>query len=245
MQPGDDDIDWYALSNGLSFVFPDGTRSHGHDPEMDAAIAAEQAKNLTTAQKLMIEDGAPAEFVTMTEAQRAEAWKGRKTRSTSTFAAVKPPAKDEDPVTKALRKELAEAAEKKKAERFARLKELKAKTTHAATAANQETTMKTIAKKTATAKKPAAKKAPAKKAAKKASTAKARTPIAAGAKVIRPGSKLEIVVGLLTRKEGCTAAEVLAACEWPAVSMPQQARAAGLTLRQEKDGKVTRYWGGK
>jgi hypothetical protein len=123
---------------------------------------------------------------------------------------------------------------------------LKAETNHAATAANQETTMKTIAKKTATAKKPAAKKAPAKKAAKKASTAKARTPIAAGAaKVIRPGSKLEIVVGLLTRKEGCTAAEVLAATDWPAVSMPQQARAAGLTLRQEKDGKVTRYWGSK
>jgi hypothetical protein len=84
--------------------------------------------------------------------------------------------------------------------------------------------------------------------AKKTAKAKARTPAtpktASGpAKVIRPGSKLETVVGLLTRKEGCTAADVLKATDWPAVSMPQQARAAGLTLRQEKDGKVTRYWG--
>lgn len=65
----------------------------------------------------------------------------------------------------------------------------------------------------------------------------------AGAKTVRPGSKLEIVVGLLTRAAGCTAADVLKATDWPAVSMPQQARAAGLTLRQEKNGKVTRYWG--
>jgi len=82
---------------------------------------------------------------------------------------------------------------------------------------------------------------------KKAAKAKARTPAtqkpASGSpKGVRPGSKLEIVVGLLKRKEGCTAAEILAACSWPAVSVPQQARAAGLTLRQEKDGKVTRYW---
>lgn len=64
-------------------------------------------------------------------------------------------------------------------------------------------------------------------------------------KAVRPESKLAIVVGLLTRKQGCTTAEILKATEWPAVSVPQQARAAGLTLRQEKEGKVTRYWGAK
>ena len=72
---------------------------------------------------------------------------------------------------------------------------------------------------------------------------RAEKPTSGNAKAVRPGSKLEIVVGLLTRKEGCTSAEILKACDWPAVSVPQQARAAGLTLRQEKDGKVTRYWG--
>ena len=83
---------------------------------------------------------------------------------------------------------------------------------------------------------------------KKAAKAKAQTPTTAKltsghTKAIRPGSKLEIVVGLLKRKEGCTAAEILSACQWPSVSVPQQARAAGLTLRQQKDGKVSRYWG--
>lgn len=87
-----------------------------------------------------------------------------------------------------------------------------------------------------------------KMAGEKTASAKARTPAAqkppsGTAKGVRPGSKLEIVVDLLTRRKGCTAAEILAACNWPAVSVPQQARAAGLTLRQEKEGKVTRYWG--
>lgn len=92
----------------------------------------------------------------------------------------------------------------------------------AAAADTKETDMST--KKTA-----ARKKAPAKKAAK-------------ASPVIRPGSKLEIVVGLLTRPEGCTAEEITTACNWPTVSVPQQARAAGLTLRKEKDGKISRYW---
>lgn len=61
---------------------------------------------------------------------------------------------------------------------------------------------------------------------------------------IRPGSKLEIIVGLLTRKEGCTAADVMSATDWPSVSMPQQAKAAGLKLKKVKDGRVTRYRAG-
>lgn len=60
---------------------------------------------------------------------------------------------------------------------------------------------------------------------------------------VRPGTKLELVVTLLTRKEGCTTADILKATDWPSVSVPQQAKAAGLTLRKEKDGNVTRYWG--
>lgn len=60
---------------------------------------------------------------------------------------------------------------------------------------------------------------------------------------VRPGSKLEIVADLLKRPEGCTTAEALAATGWPTISMPQQAKAAGLTLSKEKDGKVSRYRG--
>jgi hypothetical protein len=121
-------------------------------------------------------------------------------------------------------------------------------------AQQETTTMAKTAKKTAKrhpklpsthpanrGKQPPKKRAAKAKAPKPAKTA--RDP--AAAKVIRPGSKLEIVVGLLTHAAGCTTADVLKATGWPAVSMPQQARAAGLTLRQEKDGKVTRYWGTK
>ena len=61
---------------------------------------------------------------------------------------------------------------------------------------------------------------------------------------VRKGSKTEIVANLLKRKNGCTAAEVLAATEWPAVSMPAIAKAAGLKLRKDKvKGEVTRYFG--
>lgn len=65
----------------------------------------------------------------------------------------------------------------------------------------------------------------------------ARTP------VVRAGSKLEIIVGLLTREGGCTGAEILTATGWPTVSVPQQAKAAGLDLSKVKEGKVTRYTG--
>lgn len=58
---------------------------------------------------------------------------------------------------------------------------------------------------------------------------------------IRPGSKIEIVANLLKRPEGCTTAEVLAATNWLAVSMPAMAKSAGLTLKKEKDGKISRY----
>ncbi|MDE2103590.1 MAG: DUF3489 domain-containing protein [Patescibacteria group bacterium] len=87
------------------------------------------------------------------------------------------------------------------------------------------------------------------KSSKTKAKAKARTAVkgktkakgSAPAKGIRPGSKLETIVGMLKRKEGCTAAEVLKATGWPSVSMPQQARAAGLTLKTEKEGRTTRY----
>ena len=61
-------------------------------------------------------------------------------------------------------------------------------------------------------------------------------------KKLRPGSKLEIIFQLLSRPKGCTTKDVLEACDWPAVSMPQQARAMGVKLRTKKEGRATRYW---
>jgi len=79
--------------------------------------------------------------------------------------------------------------------------------------------------------------AKAKKAAKKA--AKKST----GPKGPR-GEKTLKVKAMLERKNGCTAAEVKEACNWPAVSMPAMAAACGLKLRKEKvEGKPTRYYG--
>lgn len=69
----------------------------------------------------------------------------------------------------------------------------------------------------------------------------ARAPAATSGGV-RPGSKLEAIAKLLGRKEGCTTADVLKATGWPSVSMPQQAKAAGLVLRKEKVDGITHYF---
>jgi len=57
------------------------------------------------------------------------------------------------------------------------------------------------------------------------------------------GAKSRLIGELLLRKEGCTSVEVMAACNWPSVSMPAQAKACGLSLRKEKIDGVTRYFG--
>ncbi len=59
---------------------------------------------------------------------------------------------------------------------------------------------------------------------------------------VRPGTKTALIGELLSRKAGCTAAEVMAATGWPSVSMPAQAKALGVKLRKEKDGKASRYF---
>jgi hypothetical protein len=82
------------------------------------------------------------------------------------------------------------------------------------------------------------------------SAEKARSPVKGKTAKHAPakGSKLEKIGKLLSRKEGCTTAEVLKATGWPAVSMPQQAKMLGVKLKTEKgpfgpEGRtVTRYW---
>lgn len=93
------------------------------------------------------------------------------------------------------------------------------------------------------------KKQATKKTAKPKKSAKSSKPKTASALKeknggVRPGSKTEIVAGLLKRPEGCTTADILAATKWPAVSVPAMAKAAGLTLAKEKNkGEPTRYRG--
>lgn len=112
----------------------------------------------------------------------------------------------------------------------------------AAAAATKESTVKTNAAKKSPSKRPSkpAKAAPRQKAARSASRKAVKGDTTA--KAVRPGSKLSLIVNLLQRKEGCTAAEVLKVTKWPAVSMPQQAKAAGIELATEKEGRTTRYW---
>jgi hypothetical protein len=93
-------------------------------------------------------------------------------------------------------------------------------------------------------KKPAAKKASAKKPTAAAKPAKSSSAKSDGPKVLRPGSKSALIADMLRRKEGCTTEDVLKATGWPAVSMPQQARVAGIALVKKKIDKVTHYFAG-
>lgn len=105
-------------------------------------------------------------------------------------------------------------------------------------------------KKVAAAPKKAAKAPAAKKEAK---VAKPKAVKVARAKVAkdangkgrtRDGSKMAMIKSLLTRKNGCTARDVLDGTGWKAVGMPAMAKAVGLKLTKSKvKGEVTRYFG--
>lgn len=105
----------------------------------------------------------------------------------------------------------------------------------------ETTTMKTKSK--TTAKRAATKsKGPAK--SKKPASRKKGALSAMAAKVVttvRPGSKAEVIAGLLTRAGGCTLADIKKATGWKAVSVPRQATDAGLELAKTKRDGVTVY----
>lgn len=144
-------------------------------------------RTVTGAQAMMIEDGLPPEIALKTQAERNEAWQGKRTRPTCSMH-FNEPKKDEDPATKKLRKELDAEANRKKAASLARLAEHKEATRKAAMPAATpeiETMATKTAKKATAAKKGKAQpksgaKRQAKAASKKSATAKARTPVAAG-----------------------------------------------------------------
>lgn len=85
------------------------------------------------------------------------------------------------------------------------------------------------------------------KPAKVASKEKASGTATKAAKTkLNSRTKLEAITALLLRKSGTTNAEILEVTRWPSVSVPQQAKAAGLKLRKEKvTGEPTRYFGSK
>lgn len=123
--------------------------------------------DLSKGQQMMVDDGFPPELL-LTQEQRKADWKGVRLTKPMDLKA-KP--KQEDPATTALRKEIAKADERKKAERLARLRELREqhKPKEADMAAKK-------AKRRAAAKKPAANQAKAPKQAK-AAQENSRTPV--------------------------------------------------------------------
>lgn len=57
----------------------------------------------------------------------------------------------------------------------------------------------------------------------------------------RPGSKAHKIGEMLLRPDGATGPEICAAMGWPSVSVPAQARAAGLEVYSSRMGRVVRY----
>jgi len=58
----------------------------------------------------------------------------------------------------------------------------------------------------------------------------------------RPGSKAHLVGEMMLRPEGATPAQVMAATGWPSVSMPNQARQAGLEVTRQRRGRHVIYF---
>ena len=58
----------------------------------------------------------------------------------------------------------------------------------------------------------------------------------------RPGSKAHRIGEMLLRPEGVTGREICTEMNWPSVSIPAQARAAGLTVTSQRTGREVRYF---
>jgi hypothetical protein len=63
-------------------------------------------------------------------------------------------------------------------------------------------------------------------------------------KTAKPQNKSARIAVMLRRANGCTREEVLKETGWMAVSMQQQARAAGIKLKINKEQRPYRYAGG-
>lgn len=138
----------------------------------------------TKMQQMMVEDGFPAELLLDDAARRAD-WKGvRLTRAMD----PRPARKVEDPATAALRREIAKADQQKKAERLARLRELKEqhKPKEADMAAKKTKAKKTTAKKA--------------KAARPTAQVNARTPV---------NEVVEKIARMMQRKNGASMQEMV------------------------------------
>lgn len=190
---------------------------------------------LTPGQRMMVEDGLPAELI-LTDEERRAAWKGRKLTKPRD---LKAPPKDEDPATRALRKEIARADERKKAERLARLKDLKPKQPKQETDMTTKTTAKKAAPKAA--KKPAGKPATKTPRKGKAAAENARTPAGARPDGLRPGSKQAQMLDMVLAPTGATEAEICRALGWKKcrVTLKRVCEKVGATLVATKNDGTT------
>lgn len=58
----------------------------------------------------------------------------------------------------------------------------------------------------------------------------------------RAGTKSHLIGQMMLRPEGVTGREAIAAANWPSVSLPQQARACGLSFTTQRTGREVRYF---
>lgn len=192
-------------------------------------------------------DGLPEEFVRTTEKPAAKA--KREASAKKQAERIAKATAEQKTADQAKAEELKAEVAKEKATKATNRKATKAAVAAGETkrmpATGHEAVMiiKGARKAAAKADKAAEKAAGAPKAAKGAKTKAAPAKRTSAPRKPGTGSKTELIGALLKRAKGCTTKDVLEATGWPAVSMPQQAKALGIGLRKEKKpGEVTRYF---
>lgn len=196
-------------------------------PREQQLRALREAGKLPKGQTILLDEGLPAECIRLPGEKRKPA----PTAATGEAKAPVAEARPFDPyaaehaahkrqkalgrIAKLLAKQTGETAQMPLQGKAA-LAAIRSTTPTETSAQHGETKMTTKAKKTKTKKTAKAKSIPKVKRAK------------------GNGSKVALIAEMLKRPSGCSAAEVMKACGWPSVSMPAQAKAAGLKLRSEK-----------
>lgn len=191
-------------------------------------------KPLTPSQQMLVDDGLPAAFLRDPDAPRVATGFPPLTfmPTTTPEMTMTKGAVDQIAALRIKRAEEAEAANKQAAKADTKVAASRKKL--AAADAPKVKARKVAPAKLSKSEKSVALKGPTEAAGKVSAKAAPEQPA-------KPGSKLEAIAGLLTRPGGCTVKDVLAATGWPSVSMPAQAKAAGLTLKKEKRDGVWFY----
>ena len=209
---------------------PIGAKEAALRVQREQRAKEQKAKPRTAAQQMMVDDGLPPALV-----RAGGSPKLAKPVNASAGVTLAPPIA----VQKAIAADLAEPTDDgpdfPDRSDAVKQREFKDSTEGEVEKAQDDPASRTT-KETTVAKKSKTKtKAKAKAKAKSAVKAKVKT-------AVKSGSKVAMIADLLKRLEGCTTADVLKATGWPSVSMPAQAKAAGVTLRKTKAGRTTTYF---